>query len=29
MKLKDFNIDDYIFFFGLRTHDVLQEKPRT
>jgi phospholipase D1/2 len=31
-KLKDlenFNIDDYIFFFGLRNHGILESKPHT
>lgn len=31
-KLKDlrnFNINDYIFFFGLRTHGIISGKPHT
>lgn len=27
--LQNFNIDDYIFFFGLRTHAMLGDKPVT
>lgn len=29
MKNKDFNINDYIFFFGLRGHTILNKKPMT
>lgn len=27
--LKNFNIDDYIYFFGLRTHGIINNKPVT
>lgn len=27
--LKNFNIDDYIFFFGLRTHGMIGKTPHT
>lgn len=27
--LTDFNIDDYIYFFGLRAHGILNNKPVT